>query len=49
MEDVLGTIEVGKYADVVVMDRNLFATELEEMLEAKVKLTILNGQVIYED
>jgi hypothetical protein len=48
MEDKLGTIETGKLADVIVMDRDLFAIEAAELLESKVTLTVMNGNVVHE-
>ncbi len=44
----LARLREGKLADIVVMDRNLFSTCSEEILEAKVALTIVDGQVVYE-
>lgn len=49
MEDKLGTLEAGKLADVIVLDRDLFMAETEEILEAKVKLTVMDGKVVYKD
>lgn len=49
MEDKLGTLEKGKLADIVVLDRNLLTCEAEELLEAKVRLTVMDGRVVYED
>ncbi|WP_144460493.1 amidohydrolase [Siminovitchia fortis] len=49
MEDKLGTLENGKLADVIVMDRDLFAVDPEQLLEAKVKLTVMDGKVVYKD
>ena len=43
-----GSIEPGKQADVVVLDRNLFETAPEQIGDAQVLLTILDGEVIYE-
>nr|WP_269410016.1 amidohydrolase [Lentibacillus daqui] len=48
-ENELGTLEVGKLADIVVLDRNLFEVSPEEILETKVNLTIADGQVVYEN
>ncbi|WP_134704333.1 amidohydrolase [Ammoniphilus sp. YIM 78166] len=48
-EDELGTIEEGKLADVIVLDRNLFTVPPEEWLEVKVKLTMGDGKIIFED
>ena len=47
-EQELGTLEPGKKADITVLDRNLFASPIEEILEAKVVLTIMDGNIVYE-
>ncbi|MBR5640751.1 MAG: amidohydrolase [Firmicutes bacterium] len=46
-ERVRGTIRNGKYADLVVLDRDLFAIDPEEIKDVKVDMTVLNGQVVY--
>ncbi|MFD1705986.1 amidohydrolase [Siminovitchia sediminis] len=48
MEDKLGTLEKGKLADVIVMDRDLFSSEPNELLEAKVQMTVMNGNIVYQ-
>jgi predicted amidohydrolase YtcJ len=48
-ENELGTLEVGKLADIIVIDRNIFVVPPEEIKTAKVKLTIMDGRVIYEE
>ena len=47
-EDTVGTLEVGKRADLVVLDRNLFEIEPTEIGETLVALTVLNGEVVFE-
>ncbi|MEM7557683.1 MAG: amidohydrolase, partial [Planctomycetota bacterium] len=47
-ERKLGSIEIGKRADIVLWDRNLVTCPAEEILEAKVRMTILGGNVVYE-
>ncbi len=42
-----GSIEVGKAADLVVLDRNLFETPAHEIHQAKVLLTVLEGKAVY--
>ena len=46
-EDLSGSIEVGKRADLVVFDRNLFAIDASEISEAEVDLTIFDGRIVY--
>ncbi|MEF2097036.1 amidohydrolase [Bacillus sp. CFBP9009] len=47
-EHELGTIEEGKLADLVVLDRNLFDIPVNEVLETNVELTINDGEVVYK-
>lgn len=47
-EEKLGTIEPGKYADLVVFDRDIFQTEEEEVLNITVDMTITNGEIVYK-
>jgi predicted amidohydrolase YtcJ len=47
-EHELGTLEEGKLADLVVLDRNLFDIPESEVLETKVELTINDGKVVYK-
>ncbi|MFJ7940305.1 amidohydrolase [Peribacillus sp. NPDC096622] len=47
-EHELGTIEEGKLADLVVLDRNLFDIPESEVLNTKVELTINDGKVVYK-
>ncbi|HXF95357.1 MAG TPA: amidohydrolase [Gemmatimonadales bacterium] len=42
-----GTLAPGYYADVVVLDRDLFAIPPERIPEAKVLFTIVNGAIVY--
>ena len=48
-EDMTGSIEVGKLADLIVIDRNLFEIEPEDISEAKVLLTLFGGEAVYGD
>jgi predicted amidohydrolase YtcJ len=42
-----GSIEVGKYADLAVVDRNLFAHPVEEIASATVTQTYVEGRRVY--
>lgn len=46
--DRLGTIERGKLADIVVIDRNIFEVPITTVHDTKVKLTIINGEIVYD-
>lgn len=45
----LGTLEVGKLADIAVFNKNVFDVPMEEMRNVKVALTIFDGRVVYEE
>ena len=47
-ESSKGTIAPGKLADLVVLDRDIFKVPPENIADARVTLTILDGAVIYE-
>lgn len=48
-DGVDGAIEVGKAADLVVLDRNLFRTATGALHKARVLLTLLDGRPAYRD
>lgn len=48
VEDRIGTLGVGKEADICVLDCNLFTCTPAEVLEAKSVLTVLGGEVVFE-
>lgn len=48
-EDILGSIEPGKLADIIVLDRDILTVDPKELLELKVLKTIVNGIIVYED
>jgi predicted amidohydrolase YtcJ len=43
-----GSLEVGKSADLAVLDRNLFEVDPQDISETRVILTMLEGEVVYE-
>ena len=47
-EDRLGTLEIGKLADVAVLDRDLFATSNEALSDVQVELTVVGGAIAYD-
>ena len=48
-EDVNGTIEVGKLADLTIFSKDIMKVPEEEILEAQVVMTIVNGKIVFED
>ena len=47
-ENIKGSVEKGKLADLVVLSRNIFKIPPEEIKKTEVKMTILNGKVIHK-
>jgi predicted amidohydrolase YtcJ len=47
-EDLVGSIETGKRADLIVLDRNVFDVPAAEINQAKVLLTLFDGQAVYK-
>jgi hypothetical protein len=43
-----GTLEVGKRADLVVIDRDLFALDAGPIGDARVELTVANGRIVHD-
>ncbi len=41
-------LEVGKLADFIVLDRDIFAIDPKLIHETQVQLTVLNGDVVFE-
>ena len=48
LEDEIGTLEVGKRADIVAWDRDLYAIPVDELKEVRAILTLLDGRVVFE-
>jgi len=48
-EKIKGTLEPGKLADLIVLDRDLFNLPPEKIREAKVLCTIVNGKVVFRE
>jgi len=46
-ENSRGTIEPGKLADFTVVDADLYAMPLSELFKAKVRYTVVGGEIVY--
>ena len=46
-DDRTGSIEAGKLADLIVLDRNLFNLKPEQISEVKILLTLLGGEPVH--
>lgn len=48
LEDITGSIEPGKSAELVILDRNIEETPVDEIYSIEVAKTIFKGKVVYE-
>ena len=47
LENKIGSIEVGKRADIAIWDRDLYSLSVGEIKDMKCLMTLFNGQVVY--
>ena len=47
--DKAGTLTEGKWADLIVLDRDLFSCNPEEYRSVKVIKTVVGGKTVYEE
>ena len=47
-QDVTGSLEVGKFADMIVLDRNITTVDPAQITDTKVLMTMVGGKVVYE-
>lgn len=47
-DELTGSIEVGKLADLIVLDRNVLKVPAEDIANTKVLQTVVGGQVVYQ-
>jgi predicted amidohydrolase YtcJ len=48
LEDRTGSIEVGKLADFIVPERNIFEIPIDEVADTKIRQTWFEGELVYE-
>lgn len=47
-EKETGSIEIGKQADIIILDKNLMTADEQDILQTKVKYIICNGKIVYK-
>ncbi len=48
-EKYIGTLEVGKIADIAVLDKNIFVTDVFDIIDIKFDLTIFDGEIVHNN
>jgi hypothetical protein len=48
LEDEIGSLEPGKYADIAVWDKNLYEIPTEELETIQCQMTLFQGEVVFE-
>jgi predicted amidohydrolase YtcJ len=46
--DIRGSIEKGKLADLMVIDRNLLEVDPKDILNMQIEMTIVDGRIVYQ-
>ena len=47
-EGIKGTLEPGKLADMIVLDRDVLTVPAEQLLDTKVDMTFVGGKLVYQ-
>jgi hypothetical protein len=47
-DDVTGSIEVGKFADLIVLDRNVLEIPADQIADTNVLQTVVGGRIVYQ-
>ena len=47
-DEMLGSVEVGKFADFAIFSKDIMTIDAEEILQAEAVMTIVGGEVVYE-
>ena len=47
MDDEIGSLEVNKRADLIVLDKNLLEMNISELHKANVLMTFFDGEIVY--
>jgi predicted amidohydrolase YtcJ len=48
LDDRLGSITVGKYADLIVLDRDIYEINPLDIADVKIDMTVFNGKIVHD-
>jgi len=46
-EDIKGSIEVGKLADLTILSKDIMTIPEDEIMSSQVEITIVDGSIVY--
>jgi len=49
LEDMIGSLKVGKRADLVILDKDLYTLPASEISTTKINFTMMNGKITHRD
>jgi hypothetical protein len=44
----MGSLTPGKWADMIVLDRDIFQEDPMEIADARVEMTVFDGRIVYQ-
>ena len=44
-----GSIEVGKFADFIILDQDIMKVDIDKVIETRIVATILNGKIVFSN
>ncbi|MGZ5424645.1 MAG: amidohydrolase [Candidatus Aminicenantales bacterium] len=47
-EDMKGTLEPGKLADLILLDQDIFAAPITDLRQTQVRLTVVDGRIVHD-
>jgi predicted amidohydrolase YtcJ len=48
LENKIGSLKVGKAADIIVLEKDLYKIAASEISTTNVKMTMMNGKITYQ-
>lgn len=48
-EDRLGSLEVGKFADMVILGKDILTVPAEEIIDIPIEMTIVGGEIVHQE